>query len=34
MGGMQDDTIALEGLGRSVAALDDLDTVKTLQADL
>ncbi len=34
MGGMQDEGIALEGLGRSVAALDDLDTVKTLQADL
>jgi hypothetical protein len=31
MGGMQDDTIALEGLARSVAALDDLDTVSQLQ---
>lgn len=34
MGGMQDETIALEGLGRSVAALEDLDTVKTLKANL
>ena len=34
MGGMQDETIAFEGLGRSVAALEDLDTVKTLKANL
>ncbi|MCV7251407.1 phosphotransferase [Mycobacterium hackensackense] len=34
MGGMQDETIAFEGLGRAVAALDDLDTVKTLQANV
>ncbi|MHA3022584.1 phosphotransferase [Mycobacterium sp. BMJ-28] len=34
MGGMQDDTIALAGLGRAVAALEDLDTVKTLKANL
>ncbi|WP_020102011.1 phosphotransferase [Mycobacterium sp. 360MFTsu5.1] len=31
MGGMQDDTIAMTGLARSVAALDDLDTVTELQ---
>lgn len=34
MGGMQDEAIAFEGLGRAVAALDDLDTVKTLQANV
>ena len=34
MGGMQDETIALAGLRRSVAALGDLDTVTTLKADL
>ncbi|MDR3661417.1 MAG: phosphotransferase [Mycobacterium sp.] len=31
MGGMQDDTIAMAGLARSVAALDDLDTVAQLK---
>ena len=34
MGGMQDDDIALEGLGRAVAALGDLDTVSALRASL
>lgn len=34
MGGMQDETIAFEGLGRAVSALADLDTVKTLKANL
>lgn len=34
MGGMQDDTIALEGLARTVAALDDLDTVAQLKMSL
>jgi aminoglycoside phosphotransferase (APT) family kinase protein len=34
MGGMQDDTIAQEGLARSVAALDDLDTVSQLKRSL
>lgn len=34
MGGMQDDDIALEGLGRAVAALQDLDTVYALKASL
>jgi hypothetical protein len=34
MGGMQDDDIALEGLRRSVAALDDLDTVANLKKSL
>lgn len=34
MGGMQDDEIAMEGLGRSVAALADLDTVSALRASL
>jgi aminoglycoside phosphotransferase (APT) family kinase protein len=31
MGGMQDDIIAMEGLARSVAALEDLDTVAQLK---
>lgn len=31
LGGMQDDDIALEGLRRAVAALDDLDTVAALR---
>jgi hypothetical protein len=34
MGGMQDETIALEGLGRAVSALEDLDTVYALKASL
>jgi aminoglycoside phosphotransferase (APT) family kinase protein len=34
MGGMQDDTIAMEGLARSVAALEDLDTVAQLKRHL
>jgi hypothetical protein len=34
MGGMQDDGIALEGLRRAVAALDDLDTVALLRKSL
>ncbi len=34
MGGMQDDGIALEGLRRAVAALDDLDTVTLLKKSL
>ena len=33
-GGMQDETIALEGLRKSTAALDDLDTVALLRASL
>jgi len=34
MGGMQADSIALEGLKRSVAALDDLDTIALLEKSL
>ena len=34
MGGMQDEGIALEGLRRAVAALDDLDTVASLKKSL
>ena len=34
MGGMQNDAIAVEGLRRGVAALDDLDTVALLQKSL
>lgn len=34
MGGMQAENIALEGLRRSVAALDDLDTVSLLEKSL
>jgi hypothetical protein len=34
MGGMQAENIALEGLTRSVAALDDLDTVSLLEKSL
>jgi hypothetical protein len=34
MGGMQDESIALEGLRRAVAALDDLDTVAVLKMSL
>ncbi|KAA0108537.1 phosphotransferase [Mycolicibacterium sp. P9-22] len=34
MGGMQDENIALEGLGRAVSALEDLDTVYALKASL
>jgi hypothetical protein len=34
MGGMQAETIALEGLRRSVAALEDLDTVALLEKSL
>ncbi len=34
MGGMQDESIALEGLRRAVAALDDLDTVAVLKKSL
>lgn len=34
MGGMQDENIALEGLARSVAALEDLDTVYALKASM
>lgn len=34
MGGMQDESIALEGLGRAVSALEDLDTVYALKASL
>lgn len=34
MGGMQDEGIAMEGLRRGVAALDDLDTVAVLRAAL
>ena len=34
MGGMQAEAIALEGLRRSVAALDDLDTVSLLEKSL
>jgi hypothetical protein len=34
LGGMQDDRIALEGLRRSVAALEDLDTVGLLKKSL
>ena len=33
-GGMQAETIALEGLRRGVAALDDLDTVALLKKSL
>ncbi len=34
MGGMQAENIAMEGLRRSVAALDDLDTVALLEKSL
>jgi len=34
MGGMQAETIALEGLRRSIAALEDLDTVSLLEKSL
>jgi hypothetical protein len=34
MGGMQDENIAAEGLARSVAALEDLDTVYALKASM
>ena len=34
LGGMQDESIALEGLRRAVAALDDLDTVALLEKSL
>jgi hypothetical protein len=34
IGGMQAEKIALEGLRRSVAALDDLDTVSLLEKSL
>ncbi len=34
MGGMQDENIALEGLARAVAALEDLDTVYALKASM
>jgi hypothetical protein len=34
IGGMQDEDIALEGLRRAVAALDDLDTVALLRKSL
>jgi hypothetical protein len=34
LGGMQDDDVALEGLRRAVAALEDLDTVGALKAAL
>lgn len=34
MGGMQDESIALEGLRRAVAALEDLDTVAVLKKSL
>ena len=34
MGGMQDDSIALEGLRRAVAALEDLDTIAVLKKSL
>jgi hypothetical protein len=34
MGGMQAEAIALDGLRRSVAALDDLDTVALLEKSL
>ncbi|MCK0177413.1 phosphotransferase [Mycobacterium sp. 852013-51886_SCH5428379] len=34
MGGMQDEDIALEGLRRAVAALEDLDTVAVLRSGL
>ena len=34
LGGMQDDDVALEGLRRAVAALEDLDTVGALRAAL
>ncbi|RAV03252.1 phosphotransferase [Mycolicibacter senuensis] len=34
LGGMQDDAIALAGLARAVAALEDLDTVAALRAAL
>lgn len=34
LGGMQDDAIAFAGLERSVAALEDLDTIAALQAAL
>ena len=34
MGGMQVDSIALEGVRKGVAALEDLDTVALLQKSL
>ncbi|MGK2867642.1 MAG: phosphotransferase [Mycobacterium sp.] len=34
MGGMQNENIAMEGLGRAVSALEDLDTVSALKASL
>ncbi len=34
MGGMQSEGIAMEGVRRGVAALDDLDTVAFLQKSL
>jgi hypothetical protein len=34
MGGMQDERIALEGVRRGVAALEDLDTVSVLRSHL
>ena len=34
MGGMQEESIAMEGLRRGVAALDDLETVALLQKSL
>ena len=34
MGGMQAETIAIEGLRRGVAALEDLDTVALLEKSL
>jgi aminoglycoside phosphotransferase (APT) family kinase protein len=34
LGGMQDDDVALEGLRRAVAALEDLDTVGALRTAL
>jgi hypothetical protein len=34
LGGMQSEEIAFEGVGRAVAAFDDLDTVATLQKSL
>jgi hypothetical protein len=34
MGGMQVEEIALEGLRRGVAALDDLETVAALQRSM
>jgi hypothetical protein len=34
MGGMQVESIAMEGLRRGVAALDDLDTIAALKSSL